>query len=193
MTCGMRNGLSGYSHVSVPDGKPIPLTISFKFIYLEVFIMKVFKKIALFALASAMVLSFAACGGNDKKDTSSQPVSQTDVAVNPKDYAGTFMADRCVMTVEVENEKDVTIVVEWSNSADDMYRWEMSGWFDADTFRVVYSDSTKYTLTYDDKNRETKKVEYTDGMGRIQFTGKDELVWQDEQHPEYGEMTFTRG
>lgn len=154
--------------------------------------MKVIQKIALFALASAMVLSVAACGGNDKKDASFQPVSQTDMVVNPKDYAGTFMADRCVMTVEVENEKDAKIVVEWSSSVDELERWEMSGWFDSDTFRVVYSDCTKTTLTYDDKNKETKKVEYTDGAGRIQFYGRDELSWMDEQYPEYVELKFTR-
>ena len=85
------------------------------------------------------------------------------------------------------------ITVEWANGASANTVWTFSGSFDTSTYRINYSKGVKTDYTYDSKgNVSSKKVVYKDGMGRVQFHSKTELVWRDENEPDKGEMTFTK-
>ncbi|MBQ3692775.1 MAG: hypothetical protein II931_05600 [Clostridia bacterium] len=155
--------------------------------------MKVFTKLVLFALALTMIFSAAACKTANKAEESQPAQTDDSVSRDVKDYTGTFVSDRCAITVEATDEQNVKITVEWGSSYNELAKWEMSGWFDPDTFRVNYSDSTEKYITYnDDATVKEEKVYYKDGAGRIQFYSTDGLNWYDEQHPEYAEMDFKR-
>ena len=133
--------------------------------------------------------------GNKTGWITSQFAKKTeDSAANPvKDYEGTYQYGRASLTVKATGKDSADITVEWANSASENTVWTFSGSFDTDTYRINYSKGVKTDYTYDSKgNVSSKKVVYKDGMGRVQFHSKTELVWRDEKELEKGEMTFTK-
>ena len=110
------------------------------------------------------------------------------------DFAGVYSADRCTITVEVDGETDAKISVIWGSSASEAAEYTMSGMFDPDTIRINYSDCEKKNVTYaGDGSVAEETVEFSDGVGRIQFYGDGTLAWQDEQEAEaLSGMTFTQ-
>ena len=66
--------------------------------------------------------------------------------------------------------------------------------YDSDTMRVNYSDGVKTYLVFDESGAQTEaKVEYEDGVGRIQFLSVDRLLWQDEQeYEQLQDMVFEK-
>ena len=70
----------------------------------------------------------------------------------------------------------------------------MSGDYDADTWRVNYTNGVKTLTVFDESGNEVEsKTEYEDGYGRIQFVSANQLVWQDEYEQEnLVDMTFVK-
>ena len=133
--------------------------------------------------------------GNKTGWITSQFAKKTEAsAANPvKDYEGTYQYGRASLTVKATGKDSADITVEWANGASGNTVWTFSGSFDTDTYRINYSKGVKTDYTYDSKgNVSSKKVVYKDGMGRVQFHSKTELVWRDEKELEKGEMTFTK-
>lgn len=136
-------------------------------------------------LAAVMLLALAACGSKNTDEEGGQ---------NPvMNFIGDYAADRCTITVEADGETNAKISVIWSNSATEAEEYTMSGTFDPDTLRINYSNGEKKTVTYDDNGGIVEeKVEYSNGVGRIQFYGDGTLAWQDEQEVDrLVGMTFT--
>ena len=120
-------------------------------------------------------------------------VGETTAVTSVKDYEGTYQYGRASLTVKATGKDSANVTVEWASSASENTVWTFSGSFDPSTYRINYSKGVKTNYTYDSNgNVSSKKVEYKDGMGRVQFNSKTELVWRDENEQDKGEMTFTK-
>lgn len=111
-----------------------------------------------------------------------------------EDLAGNYVSGRCNITVETGENNEVKISVHWGGSAFESYDWTMSGDYDADTWRVNYTNGVKTLTVFDESGNEVEsKTEYEDGYGRIQFVSANQLVWQDEYEQEnLVDMTFVK-
>ena len=137
--------------------------------------MKTFKKIALFVLVSAMVLSAAACGASDKdsNDGSSQSVSDT-AGKKEVDYSGEYV--------------EYDIWIRWPNSVDEAVNWTFSGTFDENGV-LSYSGCEKSVVKFDENGNDTLTTEYTDGTGKLMFAD-NALTWQDDKENAGNEAVF---
>ena len=154
-------------------------------------IMKTFKKIALFVLVSAMVLSAAACGASDKdsNDGSSQSVSDT-AGKKEVDYSGEYVetvAQRASVSV-TKGENGYDIWIRWPNSVDEAVNWTFSGTFDENGV-LSYSGCEKSVVKFDENGNDTLTTEYTDGTGKLMFAD-NALTWQDDKENAGNEAVF---
>lgn len=159
------------------------------------------KKTIALLLACVLCLSlFAACGKTETPAQSQQApaasqatpadsqetpsASQEDTAEPQrtlKDFAGSYTADRCTITVEATSDTEGTISVHWAGSVSEAYEWTMSGSFDCDTMRLSYSNGVKKCVVFnEDGTISEETVEYENGFGRLQFFGDGTLRWEDE-------------
>ena len=106
---------------------------------------------------------------------------------------GVYTADRCTITISAKGKSDAAVKVTWGASADTFAEYTMSGTFDVDTMRINYSDCEKKFVKYNaDGSVAEETVEFTGGVGRLQFLEDGSLLWQDENEVEsLGGMTFT--
>ena len=136
--------------------------------------MKCQKMIALL-LACVLCLSlFAACGKQEDADDSTQ---------NPvMNLIGTYMNDRCEMTIEAVGTDGAKISAYWGETAKDGYQWELTGTYDAETQRINYTDAVKTSVTYTDVDQfDVNEVVFENGKGYIQVNADNTLTWNDEQ------------
>lgn len=108
---------------------------------------------------------------------------------------GVYTADRCTITVSAKGDSDAAVKVTWGASADTAAEYTMSGTFDVDTMRINYSDCEKKFVKYNaDGSVAEETVEFTGGVGRLQFLEDGSLLWQDENEAEsLAGMVFTFG
>ncbi|MBQ4207382.1 MAG: hypothetical protein II621_03680 [Clostridia bacterium] len=147
------------------------------------------KKAVSLLLACVLCLAlFAACGKTEtpagEPDSEEHTVSEA-TPVTFEEIAGNYVCGRCNITVETGENNEVKISVHWGSSALEFYDWTMSGVYDADTWRVNYTNGVKTLTVFDESGNETEsKTEYEDGYGRIQFVSANQLMWQDEYEQE---------
>lgn len=108
---------------------------------------------------------------------------------------GVYTADRCTITISAKGKSDAAVKVTWGASADTSAEYTMSGTFDVDTMRINYSDCEKKFVRYNaDGSVAEETVEFTGGVGRLQFLEDGSLLWQDENEAEsLAGMVFTFG
>ena len=147
------------------------------------------KKTILFVLAFLLTGALlAGCGKTEtpagEPDSEEHTVSEA-TPVTFEEIAGNYVCGRCNITVETGENNEVKISVHWGSSALEFYDWTMSGVYDADTWRVNYTNGVKTLTVFDESGNETEsKTEYEDGYGRIQFVSANQLMWQDEYEQE---------
>jgi hypothetical protein len=126
---------------------------------------------------------------NDEENTVSEATP-----LKLEDTLGDYVCGRCNITVEAGDEGDLKFSIHWGGSAFESYDWTMSGYYDADTWRVNYTGAVKTLTVFDEDGNETEsKVEYDDGYGRMQFVSDNQLLWQDEVEMEnVRDMVFVK-
>ena len=139
----------------------------------------------------------AACGKTETPAAEPTGEEHTVTEATPvtfEDIAGNYVCGRCNITVETGENNEVKISVHWGSSAFEFYDWTMSGVYDADTWRVNYTDGVKTLTVFDESGNETEaRTEYKDGCGRIQFVSDKQLLWQDEKELEdVRDMVFVK-
>lgn len=167
------------------------------------------KTLCLIAVLVLALSMFAACNKKDDTKTTTETTTKAvaeetseatteavaDDGQNPvMNFIGVYQNDRCSITVSAKGDEDAEFVVEWGSSATELTKWTMSGYFDADTLRVNYTNAVKTNLVYDENGEVTsEEVEYEDGAGRIQFHDDGTLSWEDQKEEEQlvGNNTFT--
>jgi hypothetical protein len=156
------------------------------------------KKLLCLIVVLVLALSmFAACQKKAENEVATteattEAVTEATEEVNDDDgqnpvmnFIGVYQNDRCTITVGAKGNEDAEFVIEWGSSATETTKWTMSGYFDADTLRVNYSDAVKTNLVYDENGEVTsEEVEYEDGAGRIQFHDDGTLSWEDHNEEE---------
>lgn len=132
-------------------------------------------------------------GESGNEDDSSEDSSEN-TQPTLTDFEGDYAADRCTVTVAAEGETDAKITVHWGSSATEAVEYTMHGAFNADTYRITYSDSEKKEVTYDENGDVVSDtVVYSDGVGRLQFFNDGTMQWQDEQEADrLAGMTFEK-
>ena len=111
------------------------------------------------------------------------------------DLAGSYMADRCSVSIEALSAAEADISAHWGQSASETYEFKMHGTFNAETNEITYSDGEKKFVAYDENGEVTEEtVEYSGSTGVFRFGDDGTLTWEDDKEGErLNGMTFTRG
>ena len=165
------------------------------------------KKIFAAALIGTMVLSLAACGGQDATQSSenvidraaesivsesssnaeSQQDSQADAQseeVSAPDFSGTYtepMSGRCTIEIESQGNNNYKVNIHWGSSAFESANWEMNATYYPSTTLLEYSDAKYFIRTYTSEEEYTDDVVYTDGAGEFWFESDGSLGWRSAQ------------
>lgn len=105
-------------------------------------------------------------------------------------YAGVYGAGRCTVRIEPVSDSEAKVSIVWGDSAFEAYEWEMTGYFNPDTYRLTYSDCVKTDVVFAEDGSETRTVLYEDGVGRFQLQPDHSMEWQDEQDNAGEDMEF---
>lgn len=141
---------------------------------------------------------FAGCKANTEykgkekldKDMPSESVNY-DELTPIYDFEGTYKNDDYTAEVETVSDQILKVIITSNVENSKGYVWEITDYFSDQTYRINYTDSIKYAVTYDKNGGEAaRETEYENGSGRIQFTEKGKLLWDDslEKHDEAIEM-----
>ena len=96
------------------------------------------------------------------------------------EFAGIYANDAYTIVAEQESDQIMTFTVTTNDNDGKGYEWQMMGYFSDQTYRVNYTESVKYSVTFDKNGKEIgREKEYENGSGRMQFTEKNELFWED--------------
>ena len=154
------------------------------------------------AIAVAMLMTLAGCGGGEEEAVQTEPAEETTVSEdiveyedNPiMDFVGPYTCDRATVNIEAYGPDGVKATVLWASSASEYSEWVMSGTFDEDTKTFEYHDCVKTETVYDDDGSIKSEEEvYTGGHGFMFFEAGDKLTltWQDDQEHAADDMVFT--
>jgi len=106
-------------------------------------------------------------------------------------FIGEYQCDRAHALVECFGRDDAQITIEWGGSAWELARWEIFGYFDADTLTVEYSGCVKTIVTYDNGgNVKSEEIVYDDGTGTIVFHNDGTFTWHEDQSESGEDLIF---
>ena len=89
------------------------------------------------------------------------------------------IAGRGVIQIAKSKEKGkYDVSIHWSSSAYEMSVWTMTA-EPAGSNAIRYKNGRHSILLFDEKGKETEKVQYTNGTGRFLLNSANELMWQD--------------
>ncbi|MDO4870375.1 MAG: hypothetical protein Q4A65_08850 [Bacillota bacterium] len=135
------------------------------------------KKLTVILMIALLAVVFTSCGSGAAAD-----------------IAGTYSADRALITIEADGDTDVKVNVTWGSSASENSEWVLSGTYDAKEGTIEYHDCVKTDNTYDQNGELTDQEEvYVGGHGFmfIDNSGDNpELKWQDDQEHAADDMVF---
>ncbi len=106
-------------------------------------------------------------------------------------FIGPYVCEGCSIFIEADGSKNGRATVTWSQSANEMAEWTMTGVFDTETLSIRYSDCVKNIYVYGDDGIVTSsETLYKDGAGTIAFTEDLVLSWIDESEHVADGMLF---
>lgn len=166
------------------------------------------KKLFVAAMISTMVLSMAACGGENSESTSdkvgepiatvassdadsqanakssdaeSQDASESAEEVVAPDFSGTYTeptSGRCTIEIVSTGDNNYKINVRWSSSAFESANWEINATYYDSTTLLEYTDAKYYIRTYTSEEEYTDDVQYENGAGEFWFEEDGSLGWR---------------
>ena len=144
------------------------------------------------------VALLSACSGNKDVVIKSEKLSPTEAIDAEKlkadeDFAGDFKSD--IYTAHIEKDKNGEMVVTIRSAVKNNigYEWKISGFFANETYRINYTEATKYVITYkSDKTEKSRKKEYEGGSGRIQFSDSNSFKWNNDMEKLESDKEFER-
>jgi predicted small secreted protein len=99
-------------------------------------------------------------------------------ALTESELTGVFTNETYTVNVDSDNGEMVFTVSAKGKEENTGYEWVIKGFFSSDNNRVNYTDAVKYVISYDKNgNERSREKEYDYGSGRMQFTDKDHLTW----------------
>ena len=133
---------------------------------------------------AAQAAATSAAGTSAASDDGQNPVMN---------FAGNYQSGRCSLTITPSGKNEAVITATWGNSASSASEWTMHASYNGDTYRLLYGDCVKKTVTYDENgNVVNETVDYTGGVGRLQLFGDGTLRWENEEEADtFSGMIFS--
>ena len=138
------------------------------------------KRFALLICMTAMLMTFASCGG--KKEAAKQETapageiasvgnaSQELVVTPAMEVEGEYGNERYIFDVHAEDGNKLGLSVIWTKSKSEYSTWEMSGDFNSETGIVEYTDCVRTDYKYNKEGIITSEnVAYENGTGNFKI------------------------
>ena len=157
------------------------------------------KLLSLLICATLIVCVLAGCAKSNERTQDELDALRPSESVNYEElmpideFPGTFQNDEYTVVAEQVSDQIMKFTVTSAITDDKGYEWQMSGYFSEQTYRINYTDSAKYAVTYDENGQEiSRTAEYENGSGRMQFDGKDKLLWNENYENRDGKIELER-
>ena len=98
---------------------------------------------------------------------------------------------RCSLWVYAAGDDSYTVEFSWSSGASNTTHWRAYGTYDQETDSIYYGGCRSWTTIYGDDGSYQEITHYTEGTGRLYFSG-DYLYWQDDEENEGARCRFTQ-
>ena len=102
-----------------------------------------------------------------------------------------YVGQRCFLTVSSSSSGTYTIYLHWSSGASYNTEWSAVGTYDAANDCINYTSCKSWNTITDDDGHATEDINYTDGTGKLYFSGSD-LCWQDNKENTGSRCRFER-
>lgn len=141
------------------------------------------KKGIILLLILVLITAFFGCskGSNIIGERALKPTEAVDEKdlIPTDEFYGTFKNSDYTMVIEKTDNEEMHVSVKSAPKNNVGYEWDFSAAFSISTYRINYTDAVKTKVTYDKNGKETSRsTEYNNGVGRIQFSDKDNLKWE---------------
>ena len=104
---------------------------------------------------------------------------------------GDFLGQRCFLTVTSNTSGTYNIQFKWGNSASSTSFWSAVGAYDEISDCIRYESCRAWESVSDGNGGFTDYVRYTDGQGKLYFSGNN-LYWQDDKEDTGSRCCFER-
>ena len=101
------------------------------------------------------------------------------------------VGQRCFLTVSSSSSGTYTIYLHWSSGASYNTEWSAVGTYNAANDCINYTSCKSWNTITDDDGHATEDINYTDGTGKLYFSGSD-LCWQDNKENTGSRCRFER-
>ena len=102
-----------------------------------------------------------------------------------------YVGQRCFLTVSSSSSGTYTIYLHWSSGASYNTEWSAVGTYNAANDCINYTSCKSWNTITDDDGHATEDINYTDGTGKLYFSGSD-LCWQDNKENTGSRCRFER-
>lgn len=144
------------------------------------------KLLAIILTATMLFMVMTSCGKGSESNSDHSGNDPDGISVDTQNpvmnIVGEYAADRAVMLIEAEGEKNARITINWGSSAWENTQWFINGEFDAEKMTIEYTGATRTDTTYADNGEvEKETVVYQNGAGRIIYNDVDaSITWEDD-------------
>ena len=157
------------------------------------------KKILIIALTALVSLSFCSCSDVEKSEQMTVERPELSKSADPEkllpesEFGGVYKNNDYTVKAVQGDDGLFTFTVVSAKKNNRIYKWKMTGYFGAQTYRVSYTDARKINITYFKNGKEkSRETVYKNGAGRFEFKDANTLVWENSMEPIDGSNEFVR-